>query len=129
MARRTSPTNRGCVASTWPDAMTLTFGVDLGGTNVRCGVVDEQGTVLDERKTSSRAADASWSEIVDAMIGLIRPFAADHSEAVAVGVGAAGLVTRDGQILYAPNIPGFRNAPVRDALAAEIDLPVFVDND
>jgi glucokinase len=105
-----------------------TFGIDLGGTNVRCGVVDEHGTILDERRAPNRR-DASWQELVTAMVGLVRELASEHSDATAVGVGAAGLVTRDGHILYAPNIPGFRNAPVRDALANELDLPVFVDND
>jgi glucokinase len=105
-----------------------TFGIDLGGTNVRCGVVDEHGTILDEQRTPNRR-DASWQEIVHAMVGLVRALAPKHPEATAVGVGAAGLVTRDGHIRYAPNIPGFRNAPIRDALVSELDLPVFVDND
>jgi glucokinase len=105
-----------------------TFGIDLGGTNVRCGVVDEHGNILEEQRAPNRR-DASWPEIVDAMVGLVRALAPAHPDATAVGVGAAGLVTRDGHIRYAPNIPGFRNAPVRDALAGELDLPVFVDND
>jgi len=105
-----------------------TFGIDLGGTNVRCGVVDEDGIILEERRAPNRR-DASWKEIVAAMVGLVRGLAPDHPDAIAVGVGAAGLVTRDGHIRYAPNIPGFRNAPVHDALASELDLPVVVDND
>ena len=105
-----------------------TFGIDLGGTNVRCAVVDEHGTILEERRAPNRR-DASWQEIVDAMVDLVRALAPEHPDATAVGVGAAGLVTRDGHIRYAPNIPGFRDAPVHDALARELDLPVFVDND
>jgi glucokinase len=105
-----------------------TFGIDLGGTNVRCGVVDEHGAILEEQRSPNRR-DASWQELVDAMVGLVRALSPAHPAATAVGVGAAGLVTRDGHIRYAPNIPGFRNAPVRDALTGELDLPVFVDND
>ena len=40
----------------------LTFGIDLGGTNVRCGIVDEQGTILDERRAPNRR-DASEKQI------------------------------------------------------------------
>jgi len=105
-----------------------TFGIDLGGTNVRCGVVDDSGTILAEQRAATRHG-ASWQEMVEAMVGLVHGLLPEHPDATAVGVGAAGLVTRDGHIRYAPNIPGFRNAPVRDALASALDVPVFVDND
>ena len=108
--------------------MTTTFGIDLGGTNVRCGVVDEAGVILAERREATHPG-APWADIVAVMARLVRALADDHPGARAVGVGAAGLVTRDGEILYAPNIPGFRNAPVRDALVRELDRPVVVDND
>jgi len=105
-----------------------TFGIDLGGTNVRCGVVDDRGAIVAERRAATHHG-ATWQEMVAAMVGLVQGLLPEHPDATAVGVGAAGLVTRDGYIRYAPNIPGFRNAPVRDALASALDLPVFVDND
>jgi glucokinase len=105
-----------------------TFGIDLGGTNVRCGIVDETGQILAERHEATAAA-APWEDIVSVVARLVRALAADHPEATAVGVGAAGLVTRDGTVLYAPNLPGLRHAPLRDSLARELDRPVVVDND
>ena len=105
-----------------------TFGIDLGGTNVRCGVVDGDGVIVADRRAATHPG-ASWSELVAAMVGLVRALAVDHPDAPAVGVGAAGLVTREGEVLYAPNIPGLRRAPVRAALVEELELPVFVDND
>jgi glucokinase len=49
--------------------------------------------------------------------------------AAAVGVGAAGLVDREGGVQYAPNIPAFRRTPLRTELEDAIGLPVVVDND
>jgi glucokinase len=63
------------------------------------------------------------------MVKLVQGLAGEYPDALAVGVGAAGLVTRQGEIVYAPNISGFRNAPIRDALTRELDRPVVVDND
>jgi glucokinase len=108
--------------------VTVTFGIDLGGTNVRCGVVDESGTILAEQRERTHPG-ASWQEMVAAMVKLVQGLAGEYPDARAVGVGAAGLVTREGEIRYAPNIPGFRNAPIREALASELDRPVAVDND
>ncbi|MGH9050292.1 MAG: ROK family protein [Acidimicrobiia bacterium] len=105
-----------------------TFGIDLGGTNVRCGVVDSDGVIIAEQRALNDPG-ASWSELVGAMVGLVRALASDHPDAGTVGVGAAGLVTREGEVLYAPNIPGLRRAPLRAALTDELEMPVFVDND
>lgn len=106
--------------------MTLTIGLDVGGTNVRGAVVDAAGVVVHERRLDS---PATWKEMADAMTEVIADLRALAPETTAVGVGAAGLVDRDGQIAYSPNIPAFRDAPVRATLGERLDLPVIVDND
>ena len=108
--------------------MGSTFGIDVGGTNVRCAVVDERGQVRDEQRSATDAT-GSWRDLVSTMAELVRLQAEHHPGARAVGVGAAGLVDREGVVHYAPNIPAFRRAPVRAALAEELALPVVVDND
>ncbi|HEX6310399.1 MAG TPA: ROK family protein, partial [Acidimicrobiia bacterium] len=105
-----------------------TFGIDLGGTNVRCGVVDGNGVIVADRRAATDPG-ATWEELVAAIVELVRGLAEEYPEAAAAGVGAAGLVTREGVVLYAPNIPGLRNAPLRDTIAAALGMPVFVDND
>jgi len=104
-----------------------TFGIDLGGTNVRCAVVDDDGNILAEQRGATLVT-VSWEELVAVMADLVRTLAADY-EANAVGVGAAGLVDRDGVVHYAPNIPCLRRTPLRAALAKALDVPVVVDND
>jgi glucokinase len=103
-----------------------TFGIDLGATNIRCAVVDRDGLILGEVR---RATGEGGVDVVPATADLVRRLGADFPQALAVGVGVAGLVDRDGTVQYAPNIPAFRRTPLRKELEAELGFPVVVDND
>jgi len=103
-----------------------TIGIVLGGTNVRCAVVDRDGGILAEVREQTGEGGGDVIPVTAALANGLRD---DFPEATAVGVGAAGLVDRDGGVQYAPNIPAFRHTPLRDALEAAIGLPVIVDND
>jgi glucokinase len=103
-----------------------TIGVDLGGTNVRCAVVDRDGHILAELRAQTGEGGAN---IFPTTTELVRELARRFPEATAVGVGAAGLVDREGQVHYAPNIPAFRRTPLGRELGEAVGLPVAVDND
>ena len=105
---------------------TATFGVDLGGTNVRVALVDPDGTIVEQRRAPT---PHTLDGIVDHITGAVRAFAPLRPDARALGVGAAGMVDRDGVIHYSPNVPAFIKAPVRDRLVASVELPTVVDND
>jgi glucokinase len=103
-----------------------TFGVDLGGTNVRTAVVAADGTIVEQRRAPT---PPTLDGIVDEIASAVRELGATRPDAHALGVGAAGMVDPDGVIHYAPNIPAFLDAPVRARLVAALDRPVVVDND
>jgi glucokinase len=103
-----------------------TFGVDIGGTNVRVAVVDADGMVVDQRRGST---PPTLDALVEQVAAAVRELAPLRTTAAALGVGAAGLVDTDGVIHYAPNVPAFREAPLRARLSAVLDMPVAVDND
>ncbi len=103
-----------------------TFGVDLGGTNVRAAVIDDAGRILDDQRA---ATPKTLDGIVECIAAAVRALGAAHPHARALGVGAAGMVDREGVIHYAPNVPAFIRAPVRERLLAAVDMPVVVDND
>jgi len=105
---------------------TATFGVDLGGTNLRVAVVDPDGTVVDEQRFATPHA---LDDIVATIAGAVRELAPLRSDARALGVGAAGMVDHEGTIHYSPNVPAFLHAPVRARLEDVLGLPTVVDND
>jgi glucokinase len=106
--------------------MGLTVGVDVGGTKVAAGVVDEQGQVLARvrRATTATVPGAAEKVISEAVLELASSFPVE-----AVGVGAAGLVDETRSIVrFAPNL-GWREQPLRAQLEKATGLPVVVEND
>ncbi|MET0920091.1 MAG: ROK family protein [Acidimicrobiia bacterium] len=108
-----------------------TYGVDLGGTHVRIGRVDHAGAVVEKVKTDT---PDTLDGIVDTIAGAVEQLrtnasGADGHALDVLGVGAAGMVDRDGVIHYSPNVPAFIGAPVAARLEAALGMPVTVDND
>jgi glucokinase len=101
-----------------------TVGLDIGGTKVLGVLLDAGGAVV--REARERSPVVGLEPLVAVCAALVAHLAADP---VPVGVGAAGLVDLDGRLTYAPNIPGVRDAPLRDAIAAATGRAVVVDND
>ena len=101
-----------------------TVGIDLGGTNLRVGVVDTSGRIVAEHRTAA-------PHELDALVAAIREGLDQVRDAgpAAIGIGAAGMIDADGVVHYAPNLPMFLEAPVRALVQAAVDLPVVLDND
>lgn len=106
--------------------MSLACGIDVGGTKISGGVVDEEGSVLEELRVVSPAADVEAIE--DAITTLVSRLRERH-EISAVGVGAAGYVDKSRSVvMFAPNI-AWRDVDLKAELEERIDLPVVVEND
>ena len=106
--------------------MSYTIGVDVGGTKVAAGVVDEEGKVLvsTRRPTPSESPDHVEETIAALITELRREY-----DVEAVGIGAAGFVDAErSTVLFAPNLV-WRGEPLRDDIAARVGLPVVVEND
>src|SRR6202795_3135694 len=104
--------------------MVATIGLDIGGTKVLGVLLADDGTVLREERLASPHTG------LDALVATGAAMVAQLDAADApIGVGAAGLVDREGVVRYAPNLPNVREAPLRDALAQATAQAVVVDND
>lgn len=105
--------------------MGLTIGVDIGGTKIAAGVVDEAGTILDTHKVPTPPTP---SGIVDAICQAVAAAGEGH-QIEAVGIGAAGYVDdKRATVLFAPNID-WRHEPLKDKVEQRTGLPVVVEND
>ncbi|MGO4256420.1 ROK family protein [Marmoricola sp. RAF53] len=102
------------------------IGVDLGGTKVLAGVVDETGRVLRRAREETRADDLD--NLVEGISRVVASAAANEPVS-GVGVAVAGFVdsTRS-RVLVAPNL-GMTDVPLRDLLEEAIGVPVSLDND
>jgi glucokinase len=106
--------------------MGLTIGVDVGGTKIAAGVVDDEGKIIEMVRRPTPAANAAGtiSMISDAVREL-----AGRNEVEAVGVGAAGFIDESrSTVLFAPNL-AWRNEPVARQVEDRTGLPVVVEND
>ncbi|MFD8089748.1 ROK family glucokinase [Streptomyces malaysiensis] len=105
--------------------MGLTIGVDIGGTKIAAGVVDEEGSILE---TSQVSTPQTPEGVVDAIADAVRIVSEGH-EIEAVGIGAAGYVDdKRATVLFAPNI-NWRHEALKDKVEQRVGLPVVVEND
>ncbi len=82
--------------------MSLACGIDVGGTKIAGGVVDEHGTILEELVVESPATDVAAIEA--AIETLVKELRSRHP-IEAVGVGAAGYIDKSrAVVLFAPNL-------------------------
>jgi glucokinase len=107
--------------------MALTIGIDVGGTKVLGGVVDESGKVLTTaRKDTPRQGGAALTQTI---ADVAKELLAQHSVS-SVGVSAAGFVSSDRKTMLAtPNIADWNGVDLDHELTKLIGLPVVIEND
>ncbi|MGW4891129.1 ROK family glucokinase [Kitasatospora sp. NPDC004240] len=106
--------------------MALTIGVDVGGTKIAAGVVDETGEILARTRVPT-PADPQWA--VDAIAQAVRELKEEFPGVVAAGVGAPGFVDRDrSTVIFAPNID-WEDEPLRTRIEELTGLDTVVEND
>ena len=104
------------------------LGIDLGGSNVRVAVINEEGQVIEEIKRTS-LSDQGPEIVLENIIEMSQSLKY-LSDCVAVGVGVPGPVDTDkGVMTLSTNLKGFTGYPVVKFLEDKLDLPVYMDND
>lgn len=107
-------------------------GVDLGGTKLLAVVFDEEYTALGrakEKVAKSRDNEAVLEKMVEVIRDALDDAGAKPEEISAIGIACPGPVDfENGIVLETPNL-GLENFPIRDRLSAELDVPVFLEND
>jgi len=105
--------------------MGLTIGVDIGGTKIAAGVVDEQGRIL---KTSKVPTPPTADTVIDSIAEAVRDASAEY-DVDAVGIGAPGYVDdKRATVLFTPNL-SWRHEALKDKVEQRIDIPVVIEND
>ncbi len=112
---------------------TYAVGIDLGGTNLKAGIVDRDGKIA-YRLSIKTNSDADSQTISDQILELIAEIVKitnlKKSDIVGIGLGSPGLVDKKGEtILFSPNLPRWRNIPVKRIIAERFSMPCVLEND
>jgi len=105
----------------------LSIGVDIGGTKILGGVVDESGNILTTHREPTPVEGGNV--LTEAIIGVIQELLAQYP-AKTVGISAAGFVSSDRKtMLAAPNIANWNGINLGDAISKAVSLPTVIEND
>ena len=107
--------------------------LDVGGTNVIAGLVDDCGRVLARRRFATRAGERGPQELMVEMAEALRAVAAEapaDQPPQGLAVGLPGWIDPGrGLLVQAPNMPGWTNVPMAKVMRASLGLPVLLEND
>ena len=112
--------------------MAYNIGIDLGGTNIAVGVVDEQGNILSQTSTPTLAA-RPFAELVKDMARCITEVLTqanlEEKDIESVGIGIPGVADQKlGKVIFCTNL-GWHDIPLREELQKYFNKPVYIDND
>lgn len=108
------------------------IGIDVGGTNIKAGLVNEKGEILHRAQAPTGANRPS--EEIGADIGRLAASVRDMAgltdvDIVSCGIGMPGACSdKEGKVLYTANI-NFKDYPLKETVQREINVPVHLAND
>ncbi|MBI3314412.1 MAG: ROK family protein [Candidatus Omnitrophica bacterium] len=109
-------------------------GVDVGGTNIKLGIVHPRGKVIARTCFATSPFASSKIRLINALAGAVLDIIVQagltKKDIAGIGVGLPGPIDHAaGVVRFLPNIPGWRNVRLRAILGQKTGLPVVVDND
>ena len=108
------------------------IGIDLGGTGIKIGVVDESGAILSQGETPTLAGRPYEDIIADmgrCMLDVMARGGFEEKDIASIGVGIPGVADeKTGHVIFCTNL-GWHNVPLREAMRRYIDVPLYADND
>jgi glucokinase len=115
----------------------MLIGVDVGGTNLRIGVVEGMRVIAEERVHADYSRlcrenppEVSLPTIHASLIDALRDAITQYSAVRAIGIGFPGFIDpATGCISQSPNLPGLRDVDLVTPLTNSLGLPVIVEND
>ena len=110
----------------------MRIGIDIGGTKILAGLIDERGRVIYKKKIPA-AKEKGYRGVRNDVVGLIKGLLQENNIKIQkirrVGIASAGQIdNRTGKILFSPNL-GWHNVPLKDDIEKAIGIDVFMEND
>lgn len=111
------------------------IGIDAGATNIKLGLIDPTNyKVIFRTLLSTGHYKLKKEKLIEAFIRAVdltlRKNNLSKKDILAVGLGLPGPIdSQRGIVYFLPNIPGWKNVPIKKILQSKLKIPVFVDND
>ena len=111
----------------------LIIGLDLGGTNIKIGLVSQLGRVL-KKKSLATANFRNKDQLITALVNSVKQLISEEklklNNILGLGMGLPGPIdSKRGVVYFFPNIPGWNNVPLKKIMESKLSLPTFIDND
>jgi glucokinase len=106
--------------------------LDIGGTNVKSGLISRSGDILsyDSFPTSEGKNPTHLIELIADRLKILWTEAGSNHRPVALAIGAPGWIKpREGIVVMAPNIPGWKDLPITRLMSQALDIPAVLEND
>lgn len=110
---------------------TYVIGVDIGGTNLRIGAVDEQGNLTAFQKQPIGVI-CQTGNVLEGLRGFLQSYIADNrlGEVAAIAMGFPATMDKQRtRVLNAPNLKGIDNVEIKQTLTDALGIPVFLEKD
>ncbi len=104
------------------------LGIDIGGTNIKSGIIDNNGRLI-EKDTCKTNADKGLDSLLSDIYILIERLLKMNSDIKTLGIGVPGVINNDGVVVIAPNLPGWKNINLRKLIKENFELPLAIEND
>lgn len=115
------------------DNKTLLIGVDLGGTNMRVGMVTSDGRMVHRLILPTRVnlgLDKVVERIIKAIQEVINQTIVPGNQIKGIGIGSPGTINiQSGIIISSPNFPKWKQVPLKHMIEEKLSIPTFMDND
>jgi glucokinase len=112
---------------------TFAVGIDVGGTNVRAGVITREGKKLAEARRPARAMEglaATQQMIIEAAEEAMATAGVVRTELMGIGMGVPGRHnSAQGIVLYSPNFAGWTNVPLLARIEEHFQVAAYMRND
>ncbi len=111
----------------------LVIGVDLGGTKINTGIVDERGRIIKSIKVPTLAKEGPYpviERIKKSIYDVLKEANIKLEDISGIGIISPGPIDSDkGLVINPSNLPGWDHIPIVNLLKEEFKLPVMLDND
>ncbi len=112
----------------------LTLGIDVGGTNVKLGIVNTNGEILARSTMPTKPYNRHPKDLFLAIFAKIYALLGDSkitlSQISGIGIGLPGAVDPfKGLVIFLPNVPGWKNVYLQKIFEKEFRKPTILEND